>query len=158
MNTGKAIVVAAITGAIVAAGTFFALRTLVPHLGSDDGVVVPSLSGLRVDQARGLLEPRGLMLFVAGERGDPKLARGAIAEQTPMQGSRVAGGSEVRVVISSGDDGVAVPALEGLPLEAAKRALSVVGLKAGEVTRKPDDKVGKDLVLESVPPAGKTAK
>jgi len=156
MGTGKVIIVTIVTSIIVSAGTFFGLRALVVG-GAEQGVVVPPLAGLRTDQARKLLEAKGLMLMVIEQREDPKVAAGLIASQVPLDGSKVKSGAEVRVVISKGSSQRQVPTLVNLTLAAATQSLTVVGFTVGIVTRQPDDKVQKDLILSSTPAAGQMA-
>jgi serine/threonine-protein kinase len=157
MGTGKVIVISAVTAIIVASGTFFGLRALVGGAGANEGVVVPPLTGLRTDQARKLLEAKGLMLMVTEQREDPKVAEGLIASQVPLEGSKVKGGASVRVVVSKGSNQVPVPTLKNLTVEAATQALTVVGFKAGAVTRQNHDEVKKDFVIDTIPPTGQTA-
>lgn len=154
MGTGKVILITAITSIIVSTGTFFTLRALVV---SDEGVVVPPLTGLRTVQARKLLEAKGLMLMVTEQREDPKVAEGLIASQVPMEGSKVKPGAEVRVVVSKGSSQVPVPPLANLTVAAATQVLASAGLKVGPVTRQPDDKVQKDQIVSSTPASGAQA-
>jgi beta-lactam-binding protein with PASTA domain len=154
MGTGKVILVTAITSIIVSTGTFFALRALVV---SEEGVVVPPLTGLRTVQARKLLEAKGLMLMVTEQREDPKVAEGLIASQVPMEGSKVKQGAEVRVVVSKGSSQVPVPPLANLTVAAATQVLASAGLKVGPVTRQPSDNVQKDQIVSSTPASGAQA-
>lgn len=157
MGTGKVIAISAVTAVIVASGTFFGLRAMVGASSADAGVVVPPLTGLRTDQARKLLEAKGLMLMVTEQREDPKVAEGLIASQVPLEGSKVKSGAEVRVVVSKGSNQVQIPTLKNLTIEAATQALTVVGFKAGAVTRQNHEEVKKDLVIATIPPTGQTA-
>src|SRR6185312_12995317 len=60
---------------------------VLPHL-PVHAVDVPSLAGLTPDQARGLLEPRGLLLILDEERPDERAAPGTLIDQRPLAGSR----------------------------------------------------------------------
>jgi len=157
MGTGKVIVISIITSIIVASGTFFGLRTLVGASSAEHGVVVPPLEGLRTDQARKLLEVKGLLLIVTEQRDDPKVAEGRIVTQVPLEGSKVKDGAEIKVVVSKGSNQLQVPTLQNLTLSAATQALTVVGFSAGAVTRQNHEKVDKDLVISSSPEAGHMA-
>jgi eukaryotic-like serine/threonine-protein kinase len=167
MGTGRVIVISALTAAIVSAATFFGLRTwFTGGIGPGSAgpavveeVEVPPITGLRPDQARKLLEPRALLLVIAEQREDPRVEAGQIVQQTPLEGSRVKRGAEVRVTLSSGAPAgtsatVQVPALTRLPLAAASQMLSGVGLKVGVVTRAAPSGVAADQVISSSPAAG----
>jgi len=66
----------AIISALVSAGIFLGLHLLVaPHL-PVHASEVPPLVALSPEQARGLLDPRGLLLVLDGEREDPKAVPG----------------------------------------------------------------------------------
>jgi len=156
MGTGKVILVTAVTSILVSAATFFALRALTGSAGAEN-VVVPSLSGLRPNQARRLLEAKGLLLIVSEQRDDPVVAEGLIASQTPLEGSQVKKGSEVRVVVSKGSGQVQVPAVARLPLTGAIQVLTAAGFKLGPVTRQPSDQVPKDSVISATPQEGQPA-
>jgi serine/threonine-protein kinase len=155
MQTGRVILTSALTAVIVSAGTFFALRSLVTERAAASELVeVPPLAGLRPDQARTLLDPRGLALIVSEGRADPKVEAGQIVQQSPIEGSRVKRGSEVRVVLSTGQARVEVPAIVRMPLSGAMQVLSSAGLRVGEVKRQPDAQAPADQVIASSPAAG----
>ena len=155
MGTGRTIVVAALTAAIISTATFFALRTLTGVGGVPaEEAEVPPLAGLRPDQARRLLEPRGLLFVIAEQREDVKAEAGTIVQQTPLEGSRLKRGAEVRVVLATAAAKVEVPSLARLPLAAATQALAGAGLKLGAVTRQPSAELPPDQVISSVPASG----
>ena len=75
-------------------------------------VDVPSLGGLTPDQARGLLEPRGLLLILDEERPDERAAPGTLIEQRPLAGSRMRRGEDVHASVAKA---VRMPKLVGWP-------------------------------------------
>ena len=117
-------------------------------------MLVPPLRNLRPDQARKLLEPKGLLLVVTAREEDPRVEQGLIASQTPLEGSAVKKGAEVKVVVSKGIAQVEVPAVAGQPLTAAMQAITGAGLKVGTTTKQADDKIAKDQVISTAPAAG----
>ena len=154
MRTGKVLLVCIITSLITSTGIFFLLRSLSSGGSfSQSGVSVPSVVGMRIDQARQILEPMKLSLIVSEQHPDPSMTAGQIISQNPSATSQVKSGTAVQVVISTGKRKVKMPNLTGLTLSAALRALSVSGLKPGKVRRQPNATVSKDRVISgSVPP------
>lgn len=158
MYTGKTIFISIITAAITSAAVTVLLgyyTTGRPFPGSD--VEIPSVVGLRPDQARMLLEGRSLFLLISSQREDPKVEAGHIIQQNPMEGSRVKKGANVQVDISTGSSKVQVPGIVGLTLDEAVRVLTTAGLKQGAVTRQASDSVPADHVMTSLPLAGESA-
>lgn len=96
-QTGLVIIVAA----VVAAGTMLGLQVGVTRWGKGNASV-PVLVGLSEVEARGAAEGQHLVFVVAGRMPDAVVARGGVAEQTPLAGTSVARGTVVRVKISSG--------------------------------------------------------
>ena len=92
-------------------GLFEFLRPAPPP--AEGPVEVPSLVGATADQARELLQARGLLLTLKGERPDPAVAAGRIAAQVPLAGSRAPHGTAIEAFVSSGAGAVAIPALSG---------------------------------------------
>lgn len=105
----KAPIAAAITAALVtSAALFFGLRALdqrgvfgKPGGGAGRGAVdVPSLVGLRVDQAREELRTADLLLVLTEERESREHPPGTIASQTPLPQSQLLRGTAVQAVLS----------------------------------------------------------
>lgn len=156
MSTGKVILVTIIVSIITSAATYFGLQAFTSGelLAGQSKVLVPPLRNLRPDQARKMLEPKGLLLVVTERKEDPRVEEGLIASQTPLEGSEVLKGAEVKVAVSTGMAQLEVPALSGQPLTAALQAITSAGLKAGTTTRQAHDSIARDQVIASAPAAG----
>jgi beta-lactam-binding protein with PASTA domain len=114
-------------------------------------VDVPSLSGLTPDQARGLLEPRGLLLILDEERPDERAAPGTLVDQRPLAGSRLRRGEDVHAAVAKA---VRMPKLVGMTVDAARDALDQLKLKPGTLTEVPSATAPKGQVLTQNPLAG----
>src|SRR5581483_3986646 len=137
--------VTVIVAAAVSAGTY-----VVMHL-----YVAPALP-VSTEEARGLLEPRGLLLVLDGERVDDKVAAGTVAEQRPLGGSRLRRSDEVHATLARAGEPLHVPKLAGLTVDAARAALHEARLRAGNVVPTPSDATP-GTVTGSTPPAGADA-
>jgi eukaryotic-like serine/threonine-protein kinase len=114
-------------------------------------VDVPSLSGLSPDQARGLLEPRGLLLILDEERPDERAAPGTLVDQRPLAGSRLRRGEDVHAAVAKA---VRMPKLVGMTVDAARDALDGLKLKPGAVTEVSSATAPKGQVLAQNPVPG----
>jgi serine/threonine-protein kinase len=151
---------AVLASIITSVAVFFALRLLeergVLPKGRQASEVteVPSLLGIRPEQARELLKGRDLLLTLAGEHEDSKYAAGAIASQTPLPGSEAPRGSSVQAVVSRGMGQVQVPNLVGLRPEDALRQLAASGLQPGQQKTIGSTTIPVGAVAQTEPPAG----
>jgi serine/threonine-protein kinase len=114
-------------------------------------VDVPSLSGLSPEQARGLLEPRGLLLILDEERPDERAAPGTLVDQRPLAGSRLRRGEDVHAAVAKA---VRMPKLVGMTVDAARDALDGLKLKPGAVTEVSSATAPKGQVLAQNPVPG----
>jgi serine/threonine-protein kinase len=114
-------------------------------------VDVPSLSGLTPDQARGLLEPRGLLLILDEERPDERAAPGTLIDQRPLAGSRLRRGEDVHAAVAKA---VRMPKLVGLTVDAARDALDGLKLRPGAVTEVSSATLPKGQVVAQNPVPG----
>jgi serine/threonine-protein kinase len=114
-------------------------------------VDVPSLSGLTPEQARGILEPRGLLLILDEERPDERASPGTLVDQRPLAGSRLRKGEDVHAAVAKA---VRVPKVVGLTVDAARDALDQVKLKPGAVTEVASATAPKGQILAQTPAAG----
>jgi beta-lactam-binding protein with PASTA domain len=153
--------VAVLTSLITTIVVFFALRML-----EDRGVFgkarpaelveVPSLVGLRPEQAREVLRGRDLVLSPAGERDDPRVAPGTVSGQAPQPGAQSARGAAVQVVVARAT-GPQVPNLTGVRGEDAVRQLATVGLQVGPQKTAASPTIPPGAVVQTEPPAGAPA-
>lgn len=156
----RVVLAAFLTSLITSVVVVFALRTLERRgmleavWGRDEHQVVPTVIGLQVDQARELLRARGLMLSLDEQRSDPRIPAGLIAGQTPLPGSTVDKGAQVRAAVSTGVSVVVVPVLAGLSRDDALRLLQTHQLVATKDTAAPSDTVAVGHVVSSTPAAG----
>jgi serine/threonine-protein kinase len=155
--------VAALTSLITTILVFFSLRLLEDHgvfskAPAGGAVEVPSVLGMRPDQARELLRTRDLMLTVAGERPDPKYAPGAIAAQAPLPGVQAPRGTAIQVATASAAAaGPMVPNLVGMRGDQALRQLAAAGLQAGAQQATPSTTIPAGSVVQTDPPSGAAA-
>jgi len=155
-RSGSPVLISIFTSALTSAAVFFALRHYFPA-GADPSaamVDVPPLVGLRVEQARELLDGKGLILTLEGEKDDADVPAGAIVSQAPLAGSRARGGGEVRAVVSRGLSKVTVPDVGGLSLDQASQKLVAGHLEAGTQMPTPSASVPLGQVVGTSPKAG----
>jgi serine/threonine-protein kinase len=98
--------------------------------------VVPNLTGLTIDQATAALAEQGLVLLQLEPEFDNSgaIAAGLIIRQDLPPDTTVDRGAVISVVVSKGQDMVAVPSLGNLTLQQATDALNAAGLTVGVVT------------------------
>jgi len=115
-------------------------------------VDVPSLLGMRSEQARELLAGRGLLLAFSTEREDAQYAAGTVAEQAPLPGSQLPKGGAVQAVLSKGPTPQKpIPKLTGMRLRAARELLEQQGFKPGKIRYDGDGDRSPGIVLEQKP-------
>jgi serine/threonine-protein kinase len=158
---GHPVLASFVTSLLTTAAAFLALTVaerrgyLEPLLGRAGSVEVPSVIGVTVEQARDLLQARGLMLTLQAERPDRSVPAGKIAGQVPMAGSRAAQGTAIQAFVSSGSDAVALPDLAGARVEDAVEQLRSKKLLPGSRREEASATVAAGLVIGTDPPAGK---
>lgn len=131
--------------------------------GSDVGIVVstgvestevtiPDVKGLTREDAEQTLRELGLSVIVA-ENPSNSVPQGAVISQVPAAGDKVAEGTTVGLVVSSGpppgSETVVVPELIGLSLTEAQQALSEAGLGAQPAPISGTGKPNNEVVYQS---------
>jgi serine/threonine-protein kinase len=89
---------------------------------------VPNVTGMKVDAAKQALTAQKLTPEV--QQVDSNQPAGLVLSQDPVSGTKVAGGTQVRLAVSKGPEMVTVPSLRGLSLENATQKLADAGLTA----------------------------
>ncbi len=94
-------------------------------------VVVPALAGKTEDEARQLLQSRGLLLRVSSKRFSSDTPEGKILEQFPPGGTGLKTNRSVKVLLSLGSRKYTVPNLVGTSLRTAQLSLGQRQLTLG---------------------------
>jgi beta-lactam-binding protein with PASTA domain len=120
-------------------------------------VEVPNVKGMKEDQASLVLENKGLLLLVSGQKEDQNYESNIILEQDPLPGFTVEKGSLVKVIInaktsSPGEE--AIPDVRGMQLMTAKGTIENSGYTVGKIEFSESGTYAKDQVINSDPPAG----
>ena len=131
-----AIAILAVLGAVASA--IFIMQFLLGGSGANK-VQVPNLDGLTVEKAQAALDKVNLQLgSQTAELSDRP--QGTIIAQQPGAGEMLEQGQGVNVTVSSGKEQATVPQLVGLTsIEAARVALSDVGLQLGQIQEQDSD-------------------
>lgn len=157
--------VAVIVSLITTVAVFFVLRFLdergafplaAKKPTSPEVVEVPSLLGMRPEQAREILHGRDLLLSFSVERDNAQYPAGTIAEQTPLVGSQLSRGGAIQAVLSRGLRQVPVPKIAGLKTEDALKQITQAGLSNGPQKSVASETAPMGTVVETEPPAGTT--
>jgi len=140
---------------IIVCGAFFFILPI-SRTGSD--IVVPDLLGSTVEQARVIVESRGLLVIIGGEEENEKFSANIICRQAPFPGSIVRNKSSITVFISKGSSQIVLPNYRNQSLAEATVNLSELDLKAGEVRPEESSEIEKDKIISTIPPAGTKVK
>jgi serine/threonine-protein kinase len=100
-------------------------------------VPVPPVNGGSFAAAKAALAGVGLVA-VEDDQFSDTVAQGVVVSSTPASGVPAIVGSQVKVVVSKGQDLVTVPPVSGQAVDAATRAVQAAGLTVSGVTGSPD--------------------
>ncbi|MBI5400152.1 PASTA domain-containing protein [Candidatus Saganbacteria bacterium] len=117
-------------------------------------VIVPDLTGTRLETALAKLDELKLHSRHAGTVYDMKYPEGVLVSQRPEPGRRVKLGRTVSVLTSSGRRRVVVPNLLGRSLNQAAAALEAQGLLLGRVEQDQVMGIDSGIVLTQSPLPG----
>lgn len=97
-------------------------------------VAIPDLEGLDQQGVRDALEGRDLDMTIEEPVESDEVESGLFVSSNPPVGSQVESGSTVEVTFSAGVGEATVPDVEGLSVDAARRAIEAEGLEWGTTT------------------------
>ncbi len=117
-------------------------------------VPVPAVEGSTLELAKGFLETAGFTVVV--EHVPDSESPDIVLVQNPPAGTPLAPGSQVLLTVSSGPPPVAVPNVEGKPLDEATAELEALGFTIS-VSEREDNEVGDGTVVDQTPNAGESA-
>jgi len=118
---------------------------------------VPNVVGQAQAAATSAITGAGLTMGAVTQQSSSTVAAGSVISESPTAGTRVASGSAVDLVVSSGAPPpaqVAVPNVVGQAQAAATSAITGAGLTMGAVTQQSSSTVAAGNVISESPPAG----
>src|SRR5205085_1563299 len=126
--------------------------TLVVSTGSPGPaqVTVPNVVGQTQAAATSALTGAGLTVGAVTMQSSSTVAAGSVISESPTAGTRVASGSAVTLVVSTGSPGpaqVTVPNVVGQSQAAATSAITAAGLTMGAVTQQSSSTVAAGSVI-----------
>lgn len=135
---------------------YFLLNNLIMPLYVHSGsvAVVPSVVGMKQDDAVKKISDAGYEAVKYEVRFDDKSAEGTIIRQTPEAGEETKPGRKVFLVISGGKEMVMVPDLRGKMLRDAKMLLLKANLNIGNVDYVYTDSASNGTIYKQTPVAG----
>ena len=126
--------------------------------GPGSKVVVPSLAGFTIKDARSELSNFGLALDVGDEEFSEDVSEGRIIKSSPAGGGRIDDGGIVTVVVSKGRDRFLVPDLTGLKPDVAQEMIEDNKLVIGEIIEEFSSDYRKGRILRTSPAKGERVK
>ncbi|MFJ8016628.1 Stk1 family PASTA domain-containing Ser/Thr kinase [Streptomyces sp. NPDC096339] len=141
---------------LVIAGVLLSLGlgTGVWYISSGQFTKVPNLLGKTEAEARSQLSAAGLGVKGVERKFSDAFDRGTVMNTDPPGGKRIRGNGAVTITISRGPQVIAVPNLEGRPLEEAKKELANAGLAPGIVTQAFSQDIAQGSVISTDPKGG----
>jgi serine/threonine-protein kinase len=126
--------------------------------GPGSKLIVPSLAGSTVKEAKSILGNIGLKLIVGSEEFSEDVPEGKIIKSDPAGGGRIEEGGEVTVFTSKGKERIIIPTLIGLTPEAAGSKLEESNLALSEITEEFSSEFSAGLIIRTTPAAGERVK
>ncbi len=114
---------------------------------------VPDVLGKSREEAERILRAAGFQVTVT-EEASSEVPEGYVIRQSPLADQRVAEGSMVTIVVSTGAEAVRVPEVRGMGLEAAKEMLVAEGLNYTVVDQDTTDPAKVGMILDQIPLPG----
>ena len=144
-----------LTIAVIAAVAYFVANLEPGKPPVSSSIKVPSVAGQTYDQAQATLERRGLKAARDDEPSD-SVDKDDVIRTVPDAKTSVARDQEIRVVVSTGPEQIAVPDVRSQTQDAATKALDAAGFSVGAVSSDYSPTVPEGTVLSSDPASGVT--
>lgn len=141
-------------GAVLAVVAAVSAYLMVRRSVSGGDVLVPDLAQLTAGEAEAVLRKQGLLLETVAERNDPLVGPGRVLAQEPPAGASIKRDRKVKVILSLGDKGGAIPDVRGSVARSAQISLQQQGLHVAGQVYAYSPKDPENLVIAQDPPAG----
>lgn len=135
-----------------------ALGSWYSFVGPGSKIVVPSVAGFEISDARSELKELGLFLKISSRQFSEDIAEGKIIESNPAGGGRVDPNGTVSVVVSKGKERFIVPSLTGLKPDVAQALIDENKMIVGEIVREFSSDYSKGTIMRTSPVSGERVK
>jgi beta-lactam-binding protein with PASTA domain len=115
---------------------------------------VPKVTGVATATAQADLRNVGLTPGAAKTVLDNSVAKGLVVRTIPSNGSRIARGGQVTLIVSAGPHMIRMPQVTGLKLTDAQAAIKHAGLVPGKVKMVTSTTIAAGIVISTSPSAG----
>ncbi len=155
-NGGKVFLISFVTALLVSAVIsvlfFLYIGPMLTGARAPARIEVPNVQGVELEQAKLMVQQKGLFLWVQEEQRNLNVPAGQIVSQDPLPGFPAEQGGLVKVVVSKGPEemvieGITVPDLLGIPFPQAKLELEKMKLKVGKVEKVTSDTIAEEHVV-----------
>jgi eukaryotic-like serine/threonine-protein kinase len=116
--------------------------------------IVPKVTGVSMATAQADLRDVGLTPGATTTVLDNTVAKGLVIRTSPANGSRIARGGRVGLVVSAGPHMIDMPQVTGQPLSDAQAAIKHAGLVPGKVKTVTSTTIAVGIVISTDPTAG----
>lgn len=116
-----------------------------------DAITVPTLTGIRPDDAAEQLRGRHLALGPRREEASASIAAGLVIGTEPVAGKAASPDTSVALIVSNGPPAQPVPKVVGFRLSKAKKTIEASGFKVGSTTYGSSDNEDEGVVLKQEP-------
>ncbi|CAB4766507.1 unannotated protein [freshwater metagenome] len=127
-------------------------------VGPGTRIVVPSVAGMSVKEAKATLKPLGLTSEISEKVFSEEIPSGKIISSKPGGGGRVSAGGKVLFQVSQGPERYKIADIKGFTLEAATALLTKDPVSIGTISEVFSNKIEQGLVVASDPVAGTSVK
>lgn len=141
----------ALTGAMVAAG-YYGFQ-FVMNLMRVPEVEVPTLVGMKLEDAEELLAEQDLKYTIEEEIFDEEAESGIILEQNPKEGTTIKAENPISLVVSKGQEELFIPNVTNIDVRDAETQINDAGFAMGEITYEFHDEVQENYVISQTPSA-----
>ena len=116
--------------------------------------IVPKVTGVSAATAQADLRDAGLTPGATTTTLDNNVAKGLVIKTIPSNGSRIARGGQVTLIVSAGPHMIKMPQVTGLQLTGAQAAIKRAGLVPGKVKLVTSTTIAAGIVISTGPGAG----
>ena len=116
--------------------------------------IVPKVTGVSAATAQADLRDAGLTPGATTTTLDNNVGKGLVIKTIPSNGSRIARGGQVTLIVSAGPHMIKMPQVTGLQLTGAQAAIKRVGLVPGKVKLVTSTTIAAGIVISTGPGAG----